>query len=69
LVSALQVVLQSGRLKIARGLPEAETLVNELLNFKSKISAAGHDSYEAWRESVHDDLVLSGNWQLRISCQ
>jgi hypothetical protein len=59
LVSSLQVLLQSGRLQVARGLPEAETLVNELLNFKVKISAAGHDSYEAWRESVHDDLVLS----------
>jgi len=34
-------------------------LVNELLNFKVKISAAGHDSYAAWREGVHDDLVLS----------
>ena len=59
LVSSLQITLQSGRLKIARGLPEAETLINELLNFKVKISLSGHDSYEAWRESIHDDLVLS----------
>jgi hypothetical protein len=59
LVSALAVLLQSGRLRIAPGLPEAETLVAELLNFKAKISVAGHDSYGAWRESVHDDLVLA----------
>jgi hypothetical protein len=61
LVGALQVVMQSGRLKIARGLPEADVLVSELANFKVKISASGHDSYEAWRESVHDDLVLSAS--------
>jgi hypothetical protein len=61
LVSTLQVVLQSGRLKIARGLTEAENLFAELLNFKVKISASGHDSYEAWRESIHDDLVLSAS--------
>ena len=60
-VSALQVTLQTGRLKIARKLPEASTLINELLNFKVKISASGHDSYEAWRESIHDDLVLSAS--------
>ncbi len=33
LVSCLQVAFQSGRLKIARGLPEAETLVNETHEF------------------------------------
>ena len=61
LVSCLQIALQSGRLKVARGLPEAETLIKELQNFKVKISLSGHDSYEAWRESIHDDLVLSAS--------
>ena len=61
LISALQIVFQSRRLKVARGLADAETLVTELLNFKVKISLAGHDSYEAWRESIHDDLVLSAS--------
>ena len=59
LVSALQVVFQSGRLKIARNLPDAENLINELLNFRVTISASGHDSYDAWRERIHDDLVLA----------
>jgi hypothetical protein len=59
LVSTLAVLLQSGRLKVAPDLSEGETFVSELSNFKVKISAAGHDSYNAWRESVHDDLVLS----------
>jgi hypothetical protein len=60
LVSAVQVLLQNGRLKIAEGLPLAETLKKELLNFRAKINiATGHDSYEAWREADHDDLVLA----------
>jgi hypothetical protein len=59
LVSTLAVILQSGRLKVAPELAESETFVSELSNFKVKISAAGHDSYNAWRESIHDDLVLS----------
>ncbi len=34
-------------------------LVEELQNFKLKITTAGNDTYEAWRESDHDDLVLA----------
>jgi hypothetical protein len=60
LVGALAVKFQTGTLKIAEALPEAKTLVDELLNFKVKINLkTAHDSYEAWREGVHDDLVLS----------
>jgi hypothetical protein len=59
LVSSLLVLLQDRRLRIAKGIPEAETLMNELMNFRVKISDRGHDSYGSWRESIHDDLVLS----------
>ena len=59
LISAMQVAFQGGQLKIARELPLAGTLITELTNFKVKISASGHDQYEAWRESIHDDIVLS----------
>jgi len=65
LISALQVAFQNGQLKIADGLPEAETLVREFTNFKVKINLNGHDQYEAWREGIHDDIVLSaamGMW-------
>jgi len=58
LVSALQSLLQADRLKIARGLPEAPTLVNELLNFQVSITEAANDRYEG-RSGVHDDLVLA----------
>lgn len=39
--------------------PEAQTLLEEMTNFQVKISQAGHDSYGAWREGTHDDLLLS----------
>lgn len=57
--STIAVLLQTGRLRIARGLKESDTLLRELLNFRVKISLSGHDSYEAWREQEHDDLVLA----------
>ena len=60
LIGVLQVAIQSGRLRIARELPEAATLIDELLNFKVKINTStAHDSYSAWREADHDDLLLS----------
>ena len=69
LVSTLQVLLQQGRLKIAAGLEHAGTLRAELLNFRVKINAVtAHDSYEAWREGDHDDLVFSAclaGWKAR----
>lgn len=59
LVMAAVVVFQNKRLKIAGSLPDAPTLRNELQNFKVTINEKGHDSYEAWREGEHDDLVLA----------
>jgi len=67
LITSLQVAFQNGELKIAPGLPEADTLIKELTNFKVKINLNGHDQYEAWREGIHDDIVLSaamGVWLL-----
>lgn len=60
LVGSLQVLFQSGRLKISKKLSLASVLQAELLNFKVKIDPrTAHDSYSAWREADHDDLVLS----------
>src|ERR1035437_631767 len=60
LAGTLVTVYQTQRLKTAAGLALAPVLTNELLGFKVKINiATGNDSYEAWRESIHDDLVLS----------
>ena len=60
LVAILQVVTQTGRLKIPLKLRLSQLLQGELLNIKVKIDpATAHDSYSAWREADHDDLVLS----------
>jgi hypothetical protein len=59
LVSVLQSCLQGERLKAAPGLPEAQTLARELRTFRVKITSAGNETFEAWRERDHDDLVLA----------
>ncbi|MEJ7863244.1 MAG: hypothetical protein WKF90_16565 [Pyrinomonadaceae bacterium] len=55
----VQLYLQSRRLKIASQLPEADTLTRKLQNFRVKITDAANDTYGAWREGTHDDLVLA----------
>ncbi len=64
LVSVLQVVFQSSRLKIARSIPLRGALINELMNFRVKITVNANDTYGAWREGTHDDLVLA----LSLAC-
>jgi hypothetical protein len=59
LVAVLQVLLQTRRLKVASSLREAETLTKELANFRVKVTVAGNETFEAWRERDHDDLVLA----------
>lgn len=60
LVSALVVAFQNGQIRIAKELDLALILTAELSNFKLKFNAAtAHDSYSAWREADHDDLVLA----------
>jgi hypothetical protein len=60
LIGALEVPFHSGRLKVAAGLPLWETLRKELQSFRRKVSlTTGNDTYEHWRESNHDDLVLA----------
>jgi hypothetical protein len=59
LVGTLQVLLQTGRLKIAEALPEAPVLVRELEMFRSNPPVLSGDMVESWRERDHDDLVLA----------
>ena len=56
-------------LKIARSLPDAETLVNELQTFRVKASVAVAETLDAWRAFIdgksakdftHDPLT--GKW-------
>jgi hypothetical protein len=57
LVSTLQVLLQSERLKVAPN-PLREVLVSEMLAFQVTISEAANDTYGG-RTGTHDDLVLA----------
>jgi hypothetical protein len=60
LVSALEVPFHKGTLKVAKGLQGWPQLREELLNFRRKQNKmTTHISYEHWRESDHDDLVLA----------
>jgi hypothetical protein len=57
LVSVLHTLFEAGRIKVARELPEAETLTRELLDFKMKPGKSEEET--PWREGAQDDLVLA----------
>lgn len=59
LVTSLQLVLQSERLKVAEVLPLAQELIQELLTFQVRITPQGHETFGVWRSGAHDDLVLA----------
>lgn len=60
LATITALALQQRRLQISAALPEAAVLVAELQNFRVTIDPrTAHDSYAAWREQDHDDLVLA----------
>jgi hypothetical protein len=59
LVTALQILLQTRRIKVAPSLPQAATLTKELTRFRAKSTLASVGTLEDWRESPHDDLVLA----------
>ena len=59
IVSTLQVLLAERRLGWDKELALMPVLQGELQTFRVKITAALNETYEAWRERDHDDLVLS----------
>lgn len=68
LVSLMQIFAQNDRLKIAQGLQTGPILAAELQSFKVKIDVrTAHDSYGAWREGEHDDLILATSIALWIA--
>jgi hypothetical protein len=58
-ISSTQVLLQTGRLKIARSLPHAALLARELVNFRFKVGQDRSEDVLDWREGPDDDLVLA----------
>jgi len=59
LAGAVAACLESRRLQIAPSLEKAPLLRRELTTFRVKVTAAGNETFEAWRERDHDDLVLA----------
>jgi hypothetical protein len=59
LVACAQVLLQTRRLRVARELALADVLVQELENFRVRITPAANEVFGEWREGQHDDLVFA----------
>jgi hypothetical protein len=60
LVAALEVPFHAETLKVAKGLELWRALREELQNFRRKVNTkTAHASFEHWRETDHDDLVLA----------
>ena len=58
LVQAVAGGLETGRLKVAQGLPLVDVLIRELRAFRASISAAGRTKFEGGK-GEHDDVVLA----------
>jgi hypothetical protein len=60
LIHSTQLLLQLQRLRIAEHIDHRDSLIAELLSYRVKINeSTGHDSYSAWRQRDHDDLVTA----------
>ena len=57
LLRPLVAATESGRLKVAKGLREAEVLQRELQAFQRRITLTGHSAFEGVGQ--HDDLVIA----------
>ncbi|MBV6434530.1 MAG: hypothetical protein IANPNBLG_04783 [Bryobacteraceae bacterium] len=59
LVAGLAVMLEEGRLRVARRMRWAEEFEEELKNMRVKVTGRGREQYGAWGEGQHDDLVMA----------
>jgi len=58
LMAGVKVALESGELRIAKGLPEVGTLVRELVDVQVTLRAGGGARIGADGAGEHDDLVI-----------
>jgi hypothetical protein len=63
LASVLVTLFQGKRLNIAP-LADRDLLIREAQAFSVKVTPAGNETFESWRENDHDDMVLS----LALAC-
>jgi len=59
LVAVIQSLLGRRLLTFPRGHRLCKVLVDELRNFKVRVTAAANETYSAWRDSDKDDMVLA----------
>lgn len=59
LVAGVQVLLERGELKIARGMKQAGALVRELVDVKARLGGSGRVRVGADGAGEHDDLVMA----------
>ena len=66
LLTHLQISFETARIRIAKSLPAATTLLEELANVRHTFDDAGADVLSRNRTSIHDDLVFAtalANWK------
>jgi hypothetical protein len=59
LIGELQILLASGRLEVAQGLPFREEFKKELQSYEYKHTPAGNRYFEPRGDSEHDDIILA----------
>lgn len=59
LASSLDIAFAEDRLDLTADADASDALKAELQGFRVKKTASGNETMEAWREGVHDDLVLA----------
>jgi hypothetical protein len=58
MVASITKVIQERRLKVAQGCENAALFRSELKNFQLKVSASGHNTYNA-AAGQHDDTITA----------
>lgn len=59
LVSRLQALFQTQRIKLPANHPEAQAMAKELVDYELKVDPDGQDKYGAFKVGTHDDLVTA----------
>jgi hypothetical protein len=59
LIGGLEVLLETGRLKIAESLPAAQQLADELVNYRGRKTPNAPLTVDTWRELQNDDLLFA----------
>jgi len=59
LASSLDIAFAEDRLELTSEAESSDALRAELQGFRVKKTSHGNETMEAWREGIHDDLVLA----------